>query len=84
MIKQGGRIAGTHHQARRHLWISGTPGTVYQVLIEERKTLRTPYFTILLIRNAVTVGRSSGSQYRLAKASHNVPEVNKSYSRTIK
>jgi len=63
LIKQGGRIAGTHHQACRHLGISGTP---------------------LLIRNVVTVSRRSGSQYRLAKASYNVPEVNKSYSRTIR
>jgi hypothetical protein len=47
-------------------------------------TPRTPYFTILLIRNVVTVGRGSGSQYRLAKTSYNVPEVNKSHSRTIR
>ena len=84
LIKQGGRIAGTHHQACRHLWISGTSGTVYWALIEETETPKTPYFTILLIRNVVTVGRRSGSQYRLAKASYNVPEVNKSYSRTIR
>ena len=83
LIKQGGRIADTHHQACRHLWISGMPGTVYYALIEERETPRTPYFTILLIRHVVTVGRRSGSQYKLSKASDNVPELNQSYSRTI-
>jgi hypothetical protein len=53
-------------------------------LVEEWETLRTPYFTILLIRNVVTVGRRSGSQYRLAKASYDVLKVNKSHSRTIR
>jgi hypothetical protein len=32
----------------------------------------------------VIVDRGSGSQYRLAKASYNVPEANKSYRRTIR
>ena len=36
---QARRIAGTHHQTCGHLWMSGTPGTVYYGSMEEGETL---------------------------------------------
>ena len=67
-------MAGTHHQACRHLGTSRTPGVVYLVL---KISLD---LTIGWIRNVGEVGRRGRPLCRLTGTFYNTPEINKSYS----
>jgi len=54
LIKQGGEDTGTHHQACRHLWISGHLNSLLGINRGEGNTKNTIFYH-LLIRNVVTV-----------------------------